>query len=468
MKARILSLILVLCLLLSSLASCQTADTPSPTGSGTSSGKPQQNAEARSDGDEMPETAWPTPDYSDFEMPGETDTLVLYTADLLTITMQTAVAIFQERYPDVRVEWQKLSPEEYETRVRAEIPAGKGPDLLYTNMTELPDVYKTMGTGLFEDLNPYLAADEEIVPEDFIRGIFDGALYQGKRYIVPVGHLPQILATSEELLAEIGVTAEDLNTYDGFLDACTGFHNLYPESSILADMGPHDNDTSAFSVLYTAAGFRMIDYENAAVSVDEQAFRKMVDVCRLFAGNDPCKLDYADGAYISYGAILKREGMFTNFISSALMLDSFQYGMKNGGETPVLLTPPSAEGGKSTMICTFGAIPKSAANKLNAWRMLKILLSDEVQGNAEAIVGMSPVRVSAVPLYVNYEYYEGFVVPNLCGLDALLLDFDRLSVRPPVLLQSVWDEMKPYIKGNKSFDDCYKKLLNVLEIYKDE
>jgi hypothetical protein len=47
-------------------------------------------------------------------------------------------------------------------------------------------------------------------------------------------------------------------------------------------------------------------------------------------------------------------------------------------------------------------------------------------------------------------------------------NFDRVCIRPPVLLQSVWDEMKPYIKGNKPFDDCYKKLLNMLELYKDE
>ena len=55
------------------------------------------------------------------------------------------------------------------------------------------------------------------------------------------------------------------------------------------------------------------------------------------------------------------------------------------------------------------------------------------------------------------------------GLErALFLDFDRVSIRPPVLLQSVWDEMKPYIKGERTFDDCFGKMLNMLEIYKDE
>ena len=406
-------------------------------------------------------------DYAGFTMPEETDALVLYSTDMLSITMRAAVDIFERLYPDVQIDWQRLSPEEYEARIRAEVPAGKGPDLLFTDMSVLPDVYKSMAAGLFEDLNPYFSADGEIAPDDFIRGIFDGGVLHGERTIAPVSHLPEILATSEELLSEIGTAPEDLDTFDGFLDACAKFHGLYPDSTVLADLGPHDNDVSMFSVLYTAAGFRMIDYENAAVSVDEDAFRKMADLCRLFAGNDPCLLDYADGAYVSYGAILKREGMFTNFVSSTLMLDTLRYGLKQGGETAVLLTPPSAEGGKSTMICNFGAILKSSPNKRNAWRMLKILLSDEVQGNPEAL-SASPVRVSAVPLYVNYEYYDGFVVPDLTGYEPLFLDFDRVCIRPPVLLQSVWDEMKPYIKGERTFDDCFGKLLNMLELYKDE
>jgi|GEM_PF-989058 len=406
-------------------------------------------------------------DYAGFAMPEETDALVLYSTDMLSITMRAAVDIFERLYPDVQIDWQRLSPEEYEARIRAEVPAGKGPDLLFTDMSVLPDVYKTMAAGLFEDLNPYLAADGEIAPDDFIRGIFDGGVLHGERTIAPVSHLSEILATSEELLSEIGTAPEDLDTFDGFLNACAKFHDLYPDGTVLADLGPHDNDVSMFSVLYTAAGFRMIDYENAAVLVDEAAFRKMADLCRLFAGNDPCQLDYTDGAYMSYGAILKREGMFTNFVSSTLMLDTLRYGLKQGGETAVLLTPPSAEGGKSTMICNFGAILKSSPNKRNAWRMLKILLSDEVQGNPEAL-SASPVRVSAVPLYVNYEYYDGFVVPDLTGYEPLFLDFDRVSIRPPVLLQSVWDEMKPYIKGEKAFDDCFGKMLNMLEIYKDE
>ena len=445
----------------------------SASGDKSSSGKAEQSA-----GTDTVESSAPVDpgetipadsitDYAGFVMPEATDTLVLYSTDMLSITMRAAVDIFERMYPNVQIDWQKLSPEEYEARIRAEVPAGKGPDLLFTDMTVLPDVYKTMAAGLFEDLNPYFSADGEIAPDDFIRGIFDGGVLHGERTIAPISHLPEILATSEELLSEIGAAPEDLDTFDGFLDACVKFHDLYPDGTVLADLGPHDNDVSMFSVLYTAAGFRMIDYENAAVSVDEAAFRKMADLCRLFAGNDPCQLDYTDGAYMSYGAILKREGMFTNFVSSTLMLDTLWYGLKQGGEIPVLLTPPSAEGGKTTMIYTYGAILKSAPNKLNAWRMLKILLSDEVQGNPEALTA-NPVRVSAVPLYVNYKYYDGFVVPDLTGYEPLFLDFDRVSLRPPVLLQSVWDEMKPYIKGERTFEDCFGKMLNMLEIYKDE
>ena len=39
---------------------------------------------------------------------------------------------------------------------------------------------------------------------------------------------------------------------------------------------------------------------------------------------------------------------------------------------------------------------------------------------------------------------------------------------PPVLYRYYRDEMLPYIQGKKDFDECFDKLMNVLELYIDE
>ena len=86
MKTRILSLILTLVLLLPALAGCgKTEDFSNP---GT---------------DPTADLAETEPDYSWFAFPEETNTLVLYSAYLLSLAISPAVDIFEKLYPEVRV-----------------------------------------------------------------------------------------------------------------------------------------------------------------------------------------------------------------------------------------------------------------------------------------------------------------------------------------------------------------------------
>ena len=132
MKTRILSLILAIILLLPALAGCDSETVPS-----------QQTGTVAIPGNES--------EYPDFELPEETDTLVLYSSGLNTKALTYAVEIFKRMYPEVNVDWHKLEQDEFVTQIRAEIPAGRGPDLLYASGSDFSDVYKTMSTGIFMD-----------------------------------------------------------------------------------------------------------------------------------------------------------------------------------------------------------------------------------------------------------------------------------------------------------------------------
>ena len=116
----------------------------------------------------VPEPAWPRPDYSDFVLPEESRELVLYTAGANTgAVMRPAVEIFKSLYPHVNVTCETVGEDEFDERIRAELPAGKGPDLLLFINKTIPDVYKTESTGSFEDLGGYFEADPEIDRADF-------------------------------------------------------------------------------------------------------------------------------------------------------------------------------------------------------------------------------------------------------------------------------------------------------------
>ena len=49
-----------------------------------------------------------------------------------------------------------------------------------------------------------------------------------------------------------------------------------------------------------------------------------------------------------------------------------------------------------------------------------------------------------------------------------LTSFDRAIFYSPLIFQYVRDNMMPYITGKDSYEKCLGKLLNALELYKDE
>ena len=87
------------------------------------------------------ETEQRKPEYADFVMPKETDELTVYTTAMLGVTLSPAVEIFEKTYPGVRVTVKTLGEDEYEALIRTEIPAGQGPDLLFSYGTDVPDIY---------------------------------------------------------------------------------------------------------------------------------------------------------------------------------------------------------------------------------------------------------------------------------------------------------------------------------------
>ncbi|MBR4895111.1 MAG: carbohydrate ABC transporter substrate-binding protein, partial [Clostridia bacterium] len=363
MKTRILSLILAIILLLPALAGCDSETVPS-----------QQTGTVAIPGNES--------EYPDFELPEETDTLVLYSSGLNTKTLTYAVEIFKRMYPEVNVDWHKLEQDEFVTQIRAEIPAGKGPDLLYASGSDFSDIYKTMSTGVFEDLNPYIANDPDFNLDDCIEGIMEEGLYGGARYILPVSHRSQPLLTTEEALAEIGCTVDDIRTFSGFLDTANRYKEKYPENNAIVNYARAGYDASSILMFFQCSGFRFIDYDAGEIVLNEERFREMIDYCKSLHGGKP---DQKETKYDEEIKLKNRVCLFLEGPGSPLTIEQTWRKIQVFHETPVMFTVPDISDGQTTMIQTFGAIPKGSPNKLNAWRFLKILLSEEIQSNSHAL-----------------------------------------------------------------------------------
>jgi len=488
MKKRVFRRISLLLAALLTVGSVSCSGGSEPAGGESTDHSPDNGAEApanpdapaeNADSSDPAETEWPAPDYSDFTMPGETGELVVYAdAAMGRSVMNPAVRIFEELYPGIRVDYKTMSEDDFEALIRTEIPAGRGPDLLLFTVTDIPDVYKTASTGLFTDLNPYFLRDEEIDLDEFIVPVMDGGVLTGQRFFAPINYEMPLLVTARSTLDEIGMTEEEIKTSDGFLEAAARFHEKHPTSTLFIDTFGGPREISDIHNLYNNFGFNLIDYQTMEVGFDEEMFRRCVDTVKLYYNpdydpNDTSLVEESDGWYNSGWAIHTKHCLFDHVGTALMLTDQTSWRLTEAGDEMVLFAQRNQRNGVTAVMVMNTAIPTGAKNKLNGWRLLKILLSDEIQGGHDETrwdlpyfwVGF-PVRRDSLRDYIwmdgmeEDEAFRQYMEVVQSPTEALML--------PPIIKRYINLEILPYVRSEKSWDDCFARFVNTLELYASE
>ena len=159
--------------------------------------------------------------------------------------------------------------------------------------------------------------------------------------------------------------------------------------------------------------------------------------------------------------------------------------LKELEETPLFVSIPDQFDSVTAHIMYYYAMPHASANKLNAWRFLKILLSEDIQyGNPQAssiwnvntFLGLS-VRNDSVKKRLDLirEKLPGESNISIPITEEETEAFYNITTRvtrsvllPPILQTYLKDNMEPYLKKKAEFEDCYNDLYGVLKLYKDE
>ena len=472
MLKQTISNILLAAMLTTGLTACSTSETSTDTASANLSDSPIDSVADAAETEPKPLTK---SDYPDFVLPEATDTLTVYSTEMLGFTLNPALDIFRELYPEVEVISKTMTEEEYETIIRTEIPAGRGPDLLFSHGTDLPDVYKTMSSGVFLDLNPYFLYDEEFNPDDYFTGMLDSGLYGRERFLVPVSCCLPLLTTSAEVLTEEEIAPDSFSTIEGLLTACETYKANYPDRTVFADNG-YITGFNLLKILYEKCGIQLIDYRNNTVTMDYDSLKAIADIAKLhYTAGEQNKT-----GRITYMDIPKHQALFNGdhtSMWSLFMIEHYNVVCTNE-ENHLVYTFPDINGGSTAQIMTFAAVSSNTENTLNAWRLIKILLSEEIQcGTSETLGNLtiaSPVLKEGLRKYISMQAEQAFygtyelseeTMDEFC---ALAEQIDHAVLAPPILVRYFQMEMMPYVQGDRSFDNCFDNLKNTIELYKDE
>ena len=211
------------------------------------------------------------------------------------------------------------------------------------------------------------------------------------------------------------------------------------------------------------SGAESVNVEERQVTAGTAEFRAVVDAYKdLFYEDDWVKKTYApeNGA-----GLLDRETLFQ--YSSELFNIALLYSELKETETPVLLNCPSFDGKVIGQPDTCAFIREGSPNQLNAWRFLKILLSEELQADNTNYGASYPVLRSAAKARLAYVFKKENVAEQ--EIDAILdLVYEVDACRFTPLLGWVSDYMAPYIEEGSSYESCLQTLENKLTLMLNE
>ena len=135
--------------------------------------------------------------------------------------MEGIVADFMSQRRTIKIEQQQLPWTDFHTKMLTSIPAGQAPDVAIMHTYEKPRYVQSGALTEFSDADLKAL---EFQQKDFATRAWDGGIYQGKRYGVPLDIHAMCLYTNNKLFKSAGLWAGDKpkapRTQEEFLAAC--------------------------------------------------------------------------------------------------------------------------------------------------------------------------------------------------------------------------------------------------------
>ena len=432
-----------------------------------------------------------------------TNKLVVYSNIYNNRILSLAIEIFAEKYPEVEIEHRVFENEqgyrEYHEKLRTEIIVGSGPDLIVSKSADFvysaegiyksddfQDIYKTMGTGVFADLNVYIENDVEFDLTRYNEKVLECGIYNGKRYILPISYILPVMFTAQEILDEENINY-DINTYDGFMKAVTSYNDKYGADSDKNVFKAYEYNFPDSTLFFYWSGIDFVDYKSNKVALDNPRLKDVVDLVKRVYGEKYTQNFITIEDFLIN--LLKEKKLLFFLRPKATILWEFAMDWVNFADfKPVCFNYPNVNNGVTAFVDLFAAIPNSSKNQVNAYNLLKILLSDEVQGFSYdyRVEGNTTYRntvytsisvlesVMKTRLYLHEDdpllvYQKKPSEEFINGYIDVITNVDECKLPMPEPYKEYWKKnMTPYFEGTESYEECLSKLKNDLEWYLSE
>ena len=403
------------------------------------------------------------------------DTLTVYVVRSEALYAD-AVGKFAQEHPEVKMNIVYLeSYDEVKERLDTELMSGEGPDvLLFNSLYNAGDPYKlSAGKAL-------LALDEQVeaLPEgSYLETIISAGRIGGHQYFIPLSwNLPQAYSTQEkaEKINEGGDLYVALEAEALALEG----DEAYGASSL--QLGRAD----VLNLFLETSGNSLIDTESGELSVEKEDFRRMAEFVKVFYDNME-KTRTISGRYQNdfAGAVSHFTWLLENYsFMNNLRYYQTVYPKMVNEEMSFSLFGQLAGEGLTAQVIQYGAVNANTRNAEDAWKLLKYLMDAPVTVNFPKYetksIYYAPVSAAVYEESVKTLSSEagpgpGWQVEPLNEANAQLLQGIPQEIRETVIPNAalgnlIQECMNTYFLGEDSFDNCYDKMMQRMELYLNE
>ncbi len=382
---------------------------------------------------------------------------------------------FRQKYPEVELIIESYSINEMmssQHKVKTELMAGKGPDLLLLDAYGTDDVYKLLKAGVFAPLDEFMTDEAGWDGGQYVMPVIDGGKFAGVQYVMPLTYRVPLVLSSQEALDEIGFN----------MDACQDTGSLLKEVSALYEKD-HQN-----RILLGMAGFMafpqllegdFLDYESESIDIDPQVLQEACESYKNLYEEDRTD-SLSELAYYGYGVdILDREGFIAVITDIDIML--MPVTAIAAKETPVILPAGFAGEGAVAQVASYTGIRANSENKENAWNMLKILMGEEMQTAVSENTISVPVLKSVqdkkiqTRLQLSLEEAEDYGLPAADPGEEFLAKYREYLASPGKTIfinntctVNFYNTMLPFYEGQSDYESCLQEFESYIKIYLSE
>ena len=366
---------------------------------------------------------------------------------------------------------------EMEERLKVEVPAGQGPDVIVTSILFGLDMMTLAQSGAFYDLTEIIAEDSTFNDDNYYTSVMRAGQLNGKQYIVPLSFSLPVFVSSDSVLEEAGIdwdSSTTLEVYEQTLEYLKSGDDLK-----ISGWGGWI-DTSV--PLLFSCGREPISYETGEVMLDGDIERMVFELgTEIFIqGNAWIKERRNQKAYAE---IMKGYAslplIYSNTNPSPVML-KFYYSAyaANGKEDEFRMNMmPDENGEYCAKVDEFAAVTANAKDPELAWTLIRDVIDHKLGSDFCGGCSLNRSRTEEClnDLAVsNAPRINGFPVVKMPRelIEQLSEAYDRITDAELYQFSPVYttirEETISFRNGEIDFDTMIENINSMVELYMNE